>query len=84
MNDGIEQHSSDVVHRTILRFGNLAQRSLIGWFVRQAQGLIQNMRRHVIRMGDITHIHPAVDWLILMLVPVDYRPRCSHDKERGN
>lgn len=81
MNYCIQQQVSDFVQRTILRFGNLAQRSFVGRLMRQAQSLIQDMRRHVIRVGDIADVHPPVDRLILVIVPVDCRPHRANDKK---
>jgi len=60
----------DLFNRTVLRFGDLPQRASVG-LVRQTQGLIQDVRRNMIRVCNIADSHPAADRLVPVMMPVD-------------
>src|SRR5437016_3196445 len=71
MNDGVLQDSSDLVHRPVLCFGDLAQGAFVRSLVRHSQSQIQNVRRYPVRVGHIANSHPAPDRLVLVVTPVD-------------
>lgn len=47
--------------------------------MRQPERQVENMRRHLIRVGHILDIHPPNDGFVLVIVPVD----CGTDGPNG-
>jgi len=69
--DSVLEESSNLFDRTVLRFCDLAQRASVWRLVRQSQSLIQDVRRHMIRVCNIADSHPAADRLVPVAMPVD-------------
>jgi hypothetical protein len=83
MNDCVYQNRANIIHRTILRGGDFAQRSFVRRFVRQTQRFIKHVRRNVIGVRDVADSHPTMNRLVRMIVLVHSLPHRA-DYENGS
>jgi hypothetical protein len=71
MDDCVLQDGPHRAQRAVLRLGDDTQRPLVWRLVRQSNGLIEDVGRNMIGMRDKADIHPTLDRLVAIIIPID-------------
>ncbi len=83
MDDCVLQNGPHIIYRTVLGLGDDAQRPLVRRPVRQPEGLIEDVGRNMIGMRDKADIHPTLDRLVAVIVPIDRGAHCAVSVQAG-